>query len=80
MKIIVCIGSSCHIKGSRQIIELIKKLITENKMEDQIELAGTFCMGNCKDGVCIKVDDEQFSLSPEKTMTFFETQVLTKIV
>ena len=42
MKITVCIGSSCHIKGSRQVVEELQYLITEHKLEDKVELAGTF--------------------------------------
>ena len=47
MKITVCIGSSCHIKGSRQVVEQLQYLIAENKLDDKVELGGTFCMGKC---------------------------------
>ena len=47
MKITVCIGSSCHIKGSRQVVEGLQRLIADNKLTDKVELAGTFCMGKC---------------------------------
>ena len=45
LKITVCIGSSCHIKGSRQVVEQLQYLIAENKLGDKVELGGTFCMG-----------------------------------
>ena len=48
MKITVCIGSSCHIKGSRQVVEQLQQLISENNLKDRVELAGTFCMGKCQ--------------------------------
>ena len=79
MKITVCIGSSCHLKGSRQVVEQLQDLIAENKLEDKIELSGTFCMGNCKNGVCVTADDIPFSLTPETTKTFFDTEVLAKL-
>ena len=44
MKITVCIGSSCHIKGSRQVVEQLQQLISENNLKDRVELAGTFCI------------------------------------
>lgn len=43
----VCIGSSCHLKGSREIVELMRKAIAENQLEDQVTLAGSFCLGKC---------------------------------
>ena len=30
MKITVCIGSSCHVKGSRQVVEQLQELIAAN--------------------------------------------------
>lgn len=79
MKITVCIGSSCHIKGSRQVVEQLQYLISENNLKDTVELAGTFCMGRCQQGVCVTVDDRFFSVSPETVKTFFEENVLAKI-
>ena len=78
MKITVCIGSSCHLKGSRQIVESLQYLISENHLKDEVELGGTFCMGNCKNGVCVTLDDEFYSLTPETTKDFFMTEVLSK--
>ena len=48
MKVTVCIGSSCHLKGSRQVVEEFQRLIAENKLSDRVELGGTFCTGNCQ--------------------------------
>lgn len=78
MKITVCIGSSCHIKGSRQVVEQLQYLIAENKLDDKVELGGTFCMGKCQQGVCATLDGEFFSITPETTEEFFNTHVLNK--
>ena len=79
MKITVCIGSSCHIKGSRQVVEQLQQLISENNLKDRVELAGTFCMGNCVNGVNVTLDDKLYSLSPETTKEFFEKEILAKV-
>ena len=79
MMITVCIGSSCHLKGSRQIVEELQYLIAKNNLKDKVELAGTFCMGDCKNGVCVTVDDKKYSLTPETTDEFFATEVLAKV-
>ncbi|HKM32267.1 MAG TPA: NAD(P)H-dependent oxidoreductase subunit E [Oscillospiraceae bacterium] len=77
MKITVCIGSSCHLKGSRQVVEQLQTLIAQNNLKDSVDLSGTFCMGNCQKGVCVTLDDKSFSLTPENTKEFFESEVLT---
>ena len=79
MKITVCIGSSCHIKGSRQVVEQLQYLIHENNLGDKVELGGTVCMGKCQQGVCVSVDDEFFSVSPETVKDFFNENVLAKV-
>ncbi len=79
MKITVCIGSSCHIKGSRQVVEQLRHLIEASRLGDKIELAGTFCMGKCQQGVCVTVDDEFHSVSPEGVDAFFENEVLPRV-
>ena len=79
MKITVCIGSSCHIKGSRQVVEQLQYLIREHNLGDKVELAGTFCMGKCHQGVCVKVDEDFFSVTPESVKEFFEASVLPKV-
>lgn len=79
MKITVCIGSSCHLKGSRQIVEQLQELIRENALEDKIELIGTFCLGQCQTGVSVKIEDTLFSLNPEDTRSFFEKEALTRL-
>ena len=79
MKITICIGSSCHLKGSRQIVEQLQQLVAENNLGDRIELAGQFCMGKCQNGVCVTVDGDAFSLTPETTREFFEKDVLARL-
>ena len=79
IKVTICIGSSCHLKGSRQIVEELQRLVAERNLKDKVELAGKFCMGNCQNGVCVTVNDENFSLKPEDTRKFFEEQILTRI-
>ena len=79
MKITVCIGSSCHLKGSRQVVESLQYLIAQNNLKDKVDLSGTFCMNNCQNGGCCTADGKTFSLTPETTKSFFETEVLAKL-
>ena len=45
MKITICIGSSCHLKGSRQVIERLQQLIAQHGLQEKVELAGTVSHG-----------------------------------
>ena len=79
MKITVCIGSSCHIKGSRQVVEKLQALIAENALGDKVQLGGTFCLGRCQEGVCVTVEDKFCSVSPDTVEEFFKNEVLAKL-
>jgi len=79
MKVTVCIGSSCHIKGSRRVVEELQYLIDENHIGDRVELGGTFCMGKCQQGVCVTVDDTFHSVNPDGVKEFFQREILEKV-
>ena len=79
LKITVCIGSSCHIKGSRQVVEELQYLVAENDLGEKVELGGTFCMGQCQKGVCVTVNDTFHSVTPETVKEFFAKEVLAKV-
>lgn len=79
MVVSVCIGSSCHLKGSYDIITTFKDLIAQHKLEDKVELAAAFCLGHCIDGVTIKVDEELVTgVNKENMNEVFERYILQK--
>ena len=80
MNIYVCVGSSCHLKGSYQIIELMKKALEDNGLTDQVNLSAAFCLGKCTHGVSIKVDDEIVTgLNRDNFDDIFAGSVLAKL-
>ena len=79
IKVTVCIGSSCHIKGSRQIVEQLQYLINKYNVSDKVELGGTFCTGRCQEGVCVIAHDKIFSLTTDNVNEFFQHEVLEKL-
>ena len=55
----ICVGSSCHLKGSQEVIELMQNAVAERHLENEITLAGSFCSGKCnRTGVTVTVDDQ----------------------
>lgn len=81
MTVLVCVGSSCHLKGSYEIIELMKDAIKEHQLEDKVTLKATFCLGKCGvAGVSIKVDDQIITgVSKENFATIFQEHILAKL-
>ncbi|NMB94013.1 (2Fe-2S) ferredoxin domain-containing protein [Flexilinea flocculi] len=76
MIIVVCIGSSCHLKGAQRVVEKLQQLVLENHLEEKVILNGSFCMGNCTKGVCVQIGETTYSVSPESVETFFQNEVL----
>ena len=81
MTVTICIGSSCHLKGSRDIVSKLQSLISENGLSQQVQLTGSFCNGNCVDGVVVTIDGctEIHSVSPENTECFFQNEILPRL-
>lgn len=77
----ICVGSSCHIKGSHEIVELMKKAVEDHALEDEVVLAGCFCTNHCSRlGVTIQVDDDVHTgITVENFDTFFRDNILEKI-
>ncbi len=80
MIIQVCVGSSCHLKGSPEIVELLQQAVEQNHLEDEITLAGSFCIGKCnRVGVTIQIDDDVHTgITKENFKEFFQENVLSK--
>ena len=58
LQVYICVGSSCHLKGSYQVIKSFEELIKINHLEDHVELKASFCLGHCLKGVSVKVEEE----------------------
>lgn len=81
MIIQICVGSSCHLKGSEKIVELFQNAVAQNHLDGDITLAGSFCTGRCnRVGVTVTVDDDIFTgVTPENFKDFFDDKVLKKL-
>ncbi len=79
MKVTICIGSACHLKGSREIIQKMQQLVAANQLSGKVDLNGAFCSGNCVNGVCVTVDGTLFSVSPETTEEFFKKEIMGRL-
>ncbi len=78
VRVNVCVGSSCHLKGSQDIVELLIQAIEENALNGNVELAGTFCIGKCnRVGVTVQVNDEvHVGVTRENFNEFFKKNIL----
>ena len=81
MVIEICIGSSCHLKGSYAIVQLFNKAILENNLENKVLLKGAFCFGKCCDeGVNVRFDGKEIvSVNEQNFNEIFNTYVLERL-
>ncbi len=81
MIIQICVGSSCHLKGSHELVGLFQNEIEKRALAAKVTLAGCFCTGKCnREGVTIIVDDVIYTgVTPDKFTSFFEENVLKNI-
>lgn len=80
VKIQICIGTACHLRGSRAVVERIQQLISDNNLKDKIDMSGKFCLGECKNnGVSVSVNGREYDVMPDKTDEFFQSEILPLI-
>ena len=77
----ICVGSSCHLKGSAEIVQLFESAIAENHIEDEVVLTGSFCIGKCnRTGVTVQInDDVHVGVTTETFREFFKENILDPI-
>ena len=76
----VCVGSSCHLKGSYDVIEKFKEIIKKYDVEDVVDLQASFCLGHCSEGVTVKADEEfLFNVSKDNAEDIFVKDILPKL-
>ncbi len=64
LEIEICVGSSCHLKGTYEVVKAMENYIESNRLTDDIKLKGSFCLGHCTEGVSVRMDGKLISLSP----------------
>lgn len=73
----VCVGSSCHIKGARDLIMRFNALLKEHSLEDKVELKGSFCMERCGEGINWQIDEKPFtSDTVEDAVSTFKQKIV----
>ena len=77
----VCVGSSCHLRGSQDIVELFEKAVEEHHIDDEVMLSGSFCIGKCnRVGVTVQVNDDiHVGVTRENFREFFKKNILDVI-
>ncbi len=76
LSIRVCIGSSCHLNGSYNIVHTIQQLIEEAQLHDRIGLEAVFCRKEChKSGVSVLVNEKPYRIDSQSAKEFFQTTI-----
>jgi NADH:ubiquinone oxidoreductase subunit E len=74
--ITICVGSSCYMRGTDDLAAALERLIEREALQDQVELIGSFCMGECSPGVSVRIGDRQYrEICCEEAETFFYQEV-----
>jgi NADH-quinone oxidoreductase subunit G len=73
----VCVGSSCHLRGARDVIDRFSEMLKQYGLEDRVTLQGSFCMERCGEGINWQIDDEPFtSAGDDEAVAVFRRRVL----
>ena len=79
LNVSICVGSACHMKGSKEVVAKLKELVAAHGLQGKVFLNGSFCTGNCQYAVCVVIDDTVYSVSPETVEEFFKNEILSRV-
>lgn len=76
----VCVGSSCHLKGSYEVIQIFQALIANHDLQQELELKAAFCLGHCTEAVSVMGPNEEIiAVSPDRAKEIFETVIQSQL-
>ena len=77
MELKVCVGSSCHLRGSEMVVQTFQQIIEKEKLSSQVQLKGSFCMGECtEEDVGVHFNGQAYRTTPEDAESFFYSRLL----
>ena len=80
VKVSLCIGSACHMKGAYATTQMFQDELAKAGIADKVELSGSFCMGECKDGPCVRVDGVKFRhVDQERVASLVREEILPRV-
>ncbi|MDD6255009.1 MAG: (2Fe-2S) ferredoxin domain-containing protein [Eubacteriales bacterium] len=74
----MCVGTSCHLKGSHHAINKLAELIKEYGLENEVELKASFCMDRCEgDAIAAEVDGRPvYDMTEQNVDEVFRREIL----
>ena len=80
MELKVCVGSSCHLRGSEMVVQTFQSIIEKEKLQSKVELKGSFCMGECSEtNVNVNLNGQTYRTNPAEAESLFYSQLLPLI-
>ena len=80
VKVSICNGPVCRMCGAKELRESFEKELEKAGIADQVELHEGFCMGECKNGPCVRIDGVKFRrMDTSRVAQLIKEEVMPKI-
>jgi len=80
LTIVICVGSSCYVRGSDKVAETFERLIQQENLSGRVEIIGAFCMEHCSMGVSVRLDDQVYpEVYPDDAESFFYNKIMPRL-
>jgi len=54
-------GSACHQLGVYDLLPALERLLDKHSLKASVELDGAFCLGPCRQGIVMQVDETEIT-------------------
>lgn len=75
VEIIICMGSSCFIRGNRILADKLQRYIIENNLADKVLLKGNLCFAECGTGPLVFFGDERVEVETDQMYDYIINKI-----
>lgn len=77
LEVQICVGSSCHLKGAYQVVQIFQEMVKAHRLQERVILKASFCQKNCTHGVSMMIGEKKvIGVSPETAREVFVREIV----
>lgn len=80
LQIAVCVGTSCYLRGSQDLLRAVIRQIEDEGLQDQVDVKATFCFERCDRGPTARVGEQILERTDLQKVMAALKQELAKVV
>jgi len=75
VKVGVCLGTNCYLKGSQHVLNAVLRHTDEKGLENRLDVRASFCFERCEHGPNASIDGAVYTCTPESIIEILNERI-----